>query len=116
MLDAYAVATREVPDRERPEDTQNGLGVFARGAVERGGWRTHVIVWRSRDTLKEEGDANYLMLRRDGRFFRKIRDYGELGVTRHFYPLPACSSMQPCACIASSRTTSIPTASSRGFS
>ena len=88
VLDAYAVATREVPDRERPEDTQNGLGVFARGAVERGGWRTHVIVWRSRDTLKEEGDANYLMLRRDGRFFRKTRDYGELGVTRHFYPAP----------------------------
>ncbi len=85
-LDAHAVATREVPDRERPERSQNGLGVFTRVAVERHDWRVHAIVWRSRDTLKEEGDPNYLMLRRNGTLFRKIRDYGELGITRHWRP------------------------------
>ena len=31
---------------------------------------------------------NYLMLRRDGTWFRKVRDYGEVGVTRHFRPAP----------------------------
>jgi len=87
-LDAHAVATRELPDRERPDQSQNGVGVFLRAAAERGDWRGHVIVWRSRDTLKEEGDANYLMLRRDGTWFRKVRDYGEVGLTRHFRPAP----------------------------
>jgi hypothetical protein len=28
------------------------------------------------------------MLRRDGTLFRKVRDYGELGLTRHFHPAP----------------------------
>lgn len=88
VLDAYFVATHEVLDRERPEATENGGGVFARGALERGAWRAHVIVWRSRDTLKDEGDPNYLMLRRDARLFRKVRDYGEIGLTRHFVPAP----------------------------
>jgi hypothetical protein len=87
-LDAYAVATRNVPDRERPALTEAGLGVFARGAVSRGPWRGHVIVWRSRDTLKDEGDPNYLALRTDFTMFRKIRDYGEVGLTRRFAPAP----------------------------
>lgn len=88
VVDAHAVATRAVPDRERPSQSQNGVGVFLRGALHRGQWRAHLIAWRSRDTLKEEGDANYLMQRRDGRWFRRIRDYGELGLTRHFAPAP----------------------------
>jgi hypothetical protein len=87
-LDAYAVATRYVPDRARPALTEGGLGVFARGAVSRGPWRGHAIVWRSRDTLKEEGDPNYLALRQDGRLFHKVRDYGEVGLTRRFAPAP----------------------------
>ncbi len=87
-LEGYAVATRETPDRERPQDTQNGIGIFTRAVAERGLWRAHLIVWRSRDTLKDEGDANYLMLRRDGTWFRKVRDYGEIGLTRHFRPAP----------------------------
>ena len=33
VLDSYAVATRNVPDRERPALTEAGVGVFARGAV-----------------------------------------------------------------------------------
>jgi hypothetical protein len=88
VLDGYAVATRHVPDRERPALTEAGLGVFARGAVSRGGWRGHLIVWRSRDTLKEEGDPNYLALRTDFTMFRRVRDYGEVGLTRKFTPAP----------------------------
>jgi hypothetical protein len=86
--DVHAVLTREVPDRERAETGQTGLGVFGRLAIERGSWRAHGIAWRSRDTLKEEGDPNYLMLRRDGRWFRKVRDYAEIGLTRNFAPAP----------------------------
>jgi hypothetical protein len=85
-LESHLVATRHVPDREDDSLTQAGLGLFARAAVRRGAWRTHVIVWRSRDTLKSEGDANYLALRRDGRMDRKVRDYGEFGITRHDRP------------------------------
>jgi hypothetical protein len=85
-LDGHAVATRHVPDREQPTLTEAGLGVFARGAVESGDWRTHLIVWRSRDALKAEGDPNYLALRQNGTMFRKVRDYGEFGITRQFRP------------------------------
>ena len=85
-IEGHTVATRFVPDRERPSQTEAGLGVFTRGAVEHGLWRTHLIVWRSRDAIKEEGDANYLALGRDGVVFHKVRDYGEFGVTRRFAP------------------------------
>jgi hypothetical protein len=88
VLDSYAVATRNVPDRAQPSLTEAGLGVFARGAVSRGPWRAHAIVWRSRDTLKDEGDPNYLALRADRRLFHKVRDYGEAGLTRRFAPAP----------------------------
>jgi hypothetical protein len=87
-VEAHAVATRNVPDRERPQSTEAGLGIFTRAAAARGAWRTHLIVWRSRDTLKAEGDPNYLAARRDGRLFRKVRDYAEVGLTRHFRPAP----------------------------
>ncbi len=87
-LEGHAVATRNVPDRARPSLTEAGVGVFTRAALERGPWRTHLIVWRSRDTLKAEGDPNYLTLRTDGTMFRKVRDYAELGLTRQFRPAP----------------------------
>lgn len=87
-LDAHAVATQHVVDRERPRLTEAGLGMFSRAAVERGAWRTHIIAWRGRDVLKAEGDANYLSLRQDGTIFRKVRDYAELGLTRRFVPAP----------------------------
>lgn len=87
-LDGHAVVTRHVPDRARPALTEAGLGLFARGAIDQGPWRTHLIVWRSRDTLKAEGDPNYLAARLDLTMFRKVRDYGELGLTRHFRPAP----------------------------
>jgi hypothetical protein len=87
-IDTHAVATRNVPDRSRPQRTSTGWGGFARGAVDRGPWRAHLIVWRSCDTVKAEGDANYLALRTNGTLFRNVRDYAELGVTRHFRPAP----------------------------
>ena len=87
-VDAHAVATRNVPDRERPALTESGLGVFTRAALNRGAWRGHVIAWRGQDVFKAEGDANYLSLRRTGAIDRKTRDYGELGLTRQFRPAP----------------------------
>jgi hypothetical protein len=86
--DAHAVATRNTPDRTQPALTDAGLGIFSRAALTRGPWRTHLIVWRSRDAVKAEGDANYLSVRRNGTVFRRVRDYGEWGLTRHFRPAP----------------------------
>ena len=57
--------------------------------MERGPWRTHIIVWRGNDYIKEEGDTNYGGRRRDGSRFRKVRDYAEIGVTRIGHPVPA---------------------------
>jgi len=88
VIDGHAVGTRNTPDRARPDLTDGGFGVFLRGAVLRGPWRAHVIVWRSHDTLKEEGDPNYLARRTDGSIFHKTRDYGEVGLTRRFSPAP----------------------------
>ena len=87
-LEAHGVVTDHVPDREQPALAEAGIGVFTRGAVEHAAWRAHLIVWRSRDTLKAEGDSNYLALRIDGSMFRKVRDYGEFGLTRQFRPSP----------------------------
>jgi hypothetical protein len=87
-IEGHAVGTRDVPDRAAPERSESGLGVFARGTWERGEWRTHLIVWRGHDTMKVEGDSNYLATRRDGTFFRGVRDYGEWGLTRRFRPAP----------------------------
>ena len=88
VLDGHLIAARHVPDRARPRLTQAGLGVFTRAAVERGPWRSHLVVWRSRDLLKAEGDANYLAAATDGTMVRGVRDYGEIGLTRHFRPAP----------------------------
>ena len=87
-IDGHIVGTRDVPDRDQPAATEAGAGVFVRGALERGPWRTHLSVWRGRHAFKSEGDANYLSLRRDGAVFWKVRDYAELGLTRHFRPAP----------------------------
>ena len=87
-LDGYAVGTRHVPDRAQLTLSESGLGVFTRTAVSHGPWRGHLIVWRGHHTFKEEGDPNYLAARRDGSSFWKVRDYGEIGVTRQFHPAP----------------------------
>lgn len=85
-VEIYGFLSRHVPDRAQSSGTLNGLAVFARLSGERAGWRGHLIVWRACDFLKEEGDPNYGVLRRDGSRFRATRDYAELGLTRTFQP------------------------------
>lgn len=87
-LELYALAGRSVPDRERPDQDRSGRGVFARVAAERGGWRTHALMWRGRDFIKDEGDPNYGALRRDGHRYGGTRDYAEAGVARRFTIAP----------------------------
>ena len=87
-VDTHVIGTRNVPDRAEPERSEGGVGIFSRAVLEHGRWRTHLIVWRGRDTLKEEGDANYLAERRDGTIVPTVRDYAELGLTRHVRPAP----------------------------
>lgn len=87
-LELYGLASRFVPDREQPDRSRNGAAFFGRAAAERGGWRGHLIVWRGDDFVKDEGDPNYMSIRRDGTRWRGIRDYSEIGVTRTFEPAP----------------------------
>jgi hypothetical protein len=88
-LETFLLASRDVPDRSRPERSRSGAAVFARGSVERGPWRGHLIMWRGDDFVKDEGDPNYQSVRRDGTRYRGVRDYAEAGATRSFKPAPA---------------------------
>jgi len=90
-LETYGLVSRYVPDRARPERSRDGVGFFGRGAVERDGWRLHLIVWRGRNFIKDEGDANYLSLRRDGARYQGTRDYAEIGAARRFQLAPSAS-------------------------
>jgi hypothetical protein len=85
-LELYALLSRYVPDRSQPTRRRNGAGFFGRASGERSGWRGHLIFWRGDDFIKEEGDPNYMSLRRDGTRYRGVRDYAEAGVTRTFKP------------------------------
>jgi hypothetical protein len=90
-VEAYGVLSRDVPDRAMPARSRDGTAFFGRAAVERHGWRTHLIVWRGRNFVKDEGDENYLSVRRDGSRYRGTRDYAELGASRRFQLAPAAS-------------------------
>jgi len=81
-LEVYGAAARWVPDREHHDLDRSGPGFFARGAYERNGWRGHLIVWRGRHFIKDEGDPNYLSLRRSGSPYGGTRDYSEVGLAR----------------------------------
>lgn len=81
-IEIYGLASRSVPDRQRPGEDRHGAAFFTRAAAECGPWRAHLIVWRGRDFIKDEGDPNYLSIRRDGRRYGGIRDYAETGLTR----------------------------------
>jgi hypothetical protein len=76
--------SHDTPDREQPQRTRDGAAFFARAAVEGPAWRAHLIVWRGDDFLKDEGDPNYLSIRRDGTRYRGVRDYAEAGATKTF--------------------------------
>ena len=87
-LEAHALGSTYVPDRTQPERKLNGAGFFGRASAEREGWRGHLIVWRGKAFIKDEGDPNYLSIRRDGTRYRGTRDYAEAGLTRTFRPAP----------------------------
>jgi hypothetical protein len=87
-LELLGLWSHDTPDREAPERTRNGGAFFGRAAAERGGWRAHLIVWRGDDYVKDEGDPNYLSMRRNGTRYRGVRDYAETGVTRTFKLAP----------------------------
>lgn len=90
-IEGYALLSRYVPDRASPERSRDGTAFFSRAAIERGGWRAHLIVWRGRNFVKDEGDENYLSQRRDGSRYRGTRDYAELGAARRFQLAPGAS-------------------------
>jgi hypothetical protein len=85
-IELYGLASRFVPDRGIPAASRDGAAFFGRASAERAGWRGHLIVWRGRDFIKDEGDPNYLSLRRDGSYYAGTRDYAETGLTRTFQP------------------------------
>lgn len=85
-LELLGLLSRHVPDRDLPERSLTGRAVFTRGALERNGWRGHLLFWRGKDFVKEEGDPNYQSLRRNGTYYGGVRDYAEMGLTRTFAP------------------------------
>jgi hypothetical protein len=85
-IEAWGALARYVPDRAIPADSLTGGGFFARAAGARAGWRGHLIVWRGRDFVKDEGDPNYQSLRLDGTRYGRTRDYSEAGLARRFSP------------------------------
>ena len=83
-LEVLGLASRYVPDRSHPDLSRDGTAFFGRAAAGRNGWRGHVIFWRGRNFIKDEGDPNYLSLTRSGDRYRGTRDYSEAGLTRRF--------------------------------
>lgn len=86
-LEVYAMYSYDRPDREHPELTVWGNGVFTRLAVENREWRAHGLYWHAKDFKHEEGDPNYLSLGYDG-FYRSERDYFEMGLAKQYHPVP----------------------------
>ncbi len=92
-LEAFALMSRYVPDREALRTSRTGFATFIRTSIEEANWRLHGILWRGDDFIKEEGDPNYQSRRRDGTGYRALRDYAEAGLTRTF-PLATDSSLE----------------------
>ena len=87
-IEVYGLGSRFVPDRGVPSASRDGAAFFSRASAERAGWRGHLIVWRGRDFVKDEGDPNYLSVRRNGSRYGGTRDYAETGLTRSFRLAP----------------------------
>jgi len=83
-LDVLGLGSRYVPDRSVPSLNRDGVAFFGRLAAERAGWRGHMIFWRGRNFIKDEGDPNYLSVTRSGARYLGTRDYSEAGLTRRF--------------------------------
>ena len=90
-IDAFGLRAKSVPDRQQPLLDRTGRAFFARIAVDYRGWRAHAIAWRGNRFIKDEGDPNYLSIRRDGGFYRGIRDYAETGLARRFRLAPGAA-------------------------
>jgi hypothetical protein len=90
-LEGYGLVSRYVPDRAQPALSRDGVAFLGRGAIERGGWRVHLLVWRGRNFIKDEGDANYLSIRRAGTRYGGTRDYAEIGASRRFQLAPSAA-------------------------
>ena len=90
-FEGYGLLSRYVPDRSAPSRSRDGTAFLGRGALERGGWRAHLIVWRGRTFIKDEGDPNYQSVRRDGTRYRGTRDYAEIGACRTFTLAPGAA-------------------------
>jgi hypothetical protein len=90
-LETYALVSRYVPDRAQPGLSRDGVAFLGRAALEWEGWRAHVLAWRGRNFIKDEGDPNYLSRRRDGTRYTGTRDYAEIGAARRFQLAPAAS-------------------------
>ena len=84
MLELFGLGSRYVPDRSAPNLSRDGVAFFGRASAERSGWRGHVIFWRGRNFIKDEGDPNYMSVTRIGERYRGTRDYSEAGLTRRF--------------------------------
>jgi hypothetical protein len=87
-VEALALLSRHVPNREDAGPRLTGFGTFLRVAVEERGWRAHAILWRGDDVVKREGDPHYLSVRADGTRYLGLRDYLETGLTRRFALAP----------------------------
>jgi hypothetical protein len=83
-VDVLAVGSSHVPDRSQRDLSRKGRAFFGRVAAERSAWRAHVIFWRGRNFIKDEGDPNYLSIFQSGEPYRGTRDYSEAGLTRRF--------------------------------
>ena len=88
-LELFGLVSRNVPDRSRPDLSRDGVAFFGRVSAERAAWRAHIIFWRGRNFIKDEGDPNYLSIRQNGTRYRGTRDYAELGLTRRFTLAPS---------------------------
>jgi hypothetical protein len=88
-LELFGLVSRSVPDRSRPDLSRDGVAFFGRVSAERAEWRAHTLFWRGRNFKKDEGDPNYLSIRRNGLRYRGTRDYAEVGLTRRFTLAPS---------------------------
>jgi hypothetical protein len=87
-LELFAAGSRSVPDRQRPDESRHGKAFFGRAAAERDGWRAHIIFWRGKAFIKDEGDLNYQSIRLNGTRYGGTRDYAETGIARRFRLAP----------------------------
>ncbi len=90
-LELFGLWSRYTADREVPDSSRDGGAFLGRASASLRGWRAHLIAWRGNEFIKDEGDPNYLSIRRDGTRYRGVRDYAEAGVSRTFQLAPGAA-------------------------